>query len=141
MKYILFLSLFIFSILNSNCSAIPIKDKEDTIDFDKLPDLLKENLKKNLNVSGRYKEPLILNLESKKIDFRHAQKMKGSFAGDHNFSINKRKFILNLNYRYEPFALYEKKLFCLEKPMGSPSIINLENSKFIVYNLEKHLEY
>ena len=48
---------------------------------------------------------------------------------------------LNLNYGYEPFVLYNKKLFCLEKPMGSPSIKKLENSKFIIYNLGRYLEY
>ena len=141
MKYILFLAVFIIAILNSSCSAIPINAIERVIEFKQLPDLLKENLRQNLNVSGRYSSPLVLNLAPKNVDFRHNQKMKGSFAGDHYFSINKKKFVLNLNGGYNPFVLYEKKIFCLNKPMGNPSIKKLENSRFNVYNLDKHLDY
>lgn len=137
--FLVSLSLASLTFLSYSCSATQILDKEKIVVFNELPDLLKEKLEENY-LSG-YEKPLVLNLDSSNVSFRHRQKRMGAFAGDHYFFIEKKKFVLNLNNGYDPFILYEKKLFCLEKPMGLPRIRNLEKSKFNVYDLKNEVRY
>lgn len=130
-----YVTLIITTLILNGCNSKYIQNIDNTVSFKELPASVKKILKDSLNTLNRYNGTLVLNLDEDIKKFKYSQRMFGSFASDHHFRINHQHYILNLNAGYRPFIFFRKHLYCLQEPMGLPSIERLEKSMFHIYSV------